>query len=531
MDMLTYHFNRAECFFLILQLGLIACVLLAWTRRLRWPTLPPSMTACLLAICAGWCCRLAGVFVLTSAGFTYPQSDDPCRWILSWKWIHSPCLLTGFWTPGTSILHGLAMRVVDNPLAASKLVSVLFCLLPLVGIFLFTVGVFADRRLACAAVLAGAPLWLHVILSTGAMSEMPTVTFMLSGCGLLLLGLRKPPGARFWRLAIAALSFNLSASFHLTAWVYLAAVLAALLAYALSLRGQASGFHAGHWLIFSIASSLFCLVYLVGCWFKFGHPFEIFKLNTAQLLKDNGFYPWNQRLYAYPLGLAYTHRAVLPLLVFGIVWSWVAKRGERGVRRGVLLAIGLALLVIMGTTLGGAVSIHGYRATIVLSTALIPFMLAPFFSGVDDAPGGSQPPYRPLHIAQKLTLAGFAALSVCCFLSINYRYCMERIKNVGTDTVAVGAWLRQEMIQPRVLKRRDLTLPVRIHKPVGVDFNIYPLVYEAQFLNKLEIGDKDSIETVRPGQIFVSPVRISDPRAQSVTQVGSFFIYRLQGRK
>jgi hypothetical protein len=160
---------------------------------------------------------------------------------------------------GTFALHGLAMKWMADPLVASKLVSALFCLMPLAGLFIFSLGFFNDRRPACAAVLVGAPLWLHLILSTGPMSEMPATTFMLTAAGLLLLGLRRPPSKdRFWMLTASACFFNLAILFHLTCWIQLGAVLTGLLVWPdrpFSMAPVADIFsgrlgslpHLGHW--------------------------------------------------------------------------------------------------------------------------------------------------------------------------------------------------------------------------------------------------------------------------------------------
>jgi hypothetical protein len=522
-------------------LALIASVLLGWTRRLRWPRRPVSPGACLAALCLGWCCRLTAVFLLTVAGFHFPEADDPCRWRLSWSWAEHPYFLrcTDIWPVGTFALHGLAMKWSADPLVASKLVSAIFCLLPLIGLFIFSLGLFNDRRPACAAVLVGAPVWLHLTLSTGSMSEMPTITLMLIAAGLLLLGLRRPPSqGRFWLLAASACTFNLATMFHLTCWMQLGAVLTGLFVYSLSPFGRAGCFNWRQWLFFSLAALAFCLAWVIGNTIHFGDPFYNLKIYAGYLIRDQGRAPWRVCLVVYPLSILYTLKPVLPLLVFGPAWCLWSKGREQGLLRGVLLTIGLALLIMVAIAIkGGTYAPHPHRATIMLSTALIPFLVAPFFPSSTRSPRPGPTSSPSLRITQKHILAGLALLAGCLLVLVNYQMALNHLdtrEERGADGFAMGAWLRQEMIHPRILDPRDLKMPICMLKEDKPSFPVIvqylSIDYAAGFLNRIEEGRSGSLGSLRPGQIVIACTAQSDPRFKPITRIGSFYVYKFGER-
>src|SRR6185295_13011745 len=213
--------------------GLQAVVLvLAW-RAERSPEAPEALALtwerCAIAILVAWSWRLVYVFVLASSGFQYLVPDDVARWLLSWGWSESPYAVTwdGIWQAGTFYVHGTAMAFLNDPLAASKFVSAFYNLLPLIGIFVLTQGLYRNLVFACVAVVAAAPWWLHILLGTGAMTEMPVTGLMLAGVGLLLLALDERTRERDSARALlgAAFCFLAATAFHIVAWMMLAGFL------------------------------------------------------------------------------------------------------------------------------------------------------------------------------------------------------------------------------------------------------------------------------------------------------------------
>src|SRR5664279_3796995 len=144
-----------------------------------------SPVACAFVLLLAWNFRLIYEFALGSSGFWYFVGDDPSRVLMSYSWSRDPFFITwdGIWQGGTFYLHGAAMRVVRDPMFASKMVSAFYGLFPLLGLYVFTQGLYRNRKLSLAAVLVTAPLWLHLLMSTGALAEMPMVGLMLTGVG------------------------------------------------------------------------------------------------------------------------------------------------------------------------------------------------------------------------------------------------------------------------------------------------------------------------------------------------------------
>ena len=192
-----------------------------------------SASACALAIALAWNWRLIYEFALAAGGYWYFVADDPSRWWQSVSWSHDPYFISwdGVWQGGTFYLHGAAMRLVRDPLIASKLVSGFYSVLPLLGLFILTQGLYRNRKFSIAVVLFAAPLWVHLLLGTGALAEMPVVGFMLGGVGLLLLSLDQLAPRRTRLELGAALAFAAATTFHMVAWMMLTPVLMMWLGY------------------------------------------------------------------------------------------------------------------------------------------------------------------------------------------------------------------------------------------------------------------------------------------------------------
>jgi hypothetical protein len=274
-----------------LQLLLIALVSRRAAGPIRLPE--PGISFCLLILCLGWVLRLAYLFALASDGFMYWIVDDPIRWLMSWSWLNSPPEeLSGVvgWMPGTTLLHGVAMALIPNPLYASKLLSASYSVMSLAGVLLFAQALFRDRVISLASVVFLAPFWIDILLSSGTMAEMPTVGALLGGAGALLYGLRLPVGRRRTLILLcAAGSFAIATLFHMVAWIQLTGILLFLLPVFLrSLHGSLlTRFRS--WVLFCAASTAWCLVWAIDQWISTGSPFTVFrKVGDLALFKIGG---------------------------------------------------------------------------------------------------------------------------------------------------------------------------------------------------------------------------------------------------
>ena len=238
-----------------LQILLVALVSWRAAGPIRLPE--PGISFCLLVLCLGWVLRLAYLFALASDGFMYWIGDDPIRWLDAWSWLHSPPEELGtvsVWMPGTTLLHGVAMRLISNPLYASKLLSASYSVMSLAGVFVFAQALFRNRVISLASVVFLAPFWIDILLSTGTMAEMPTVGAMLGGAGALLIGLRLPVGRRRTLfLLCAAASFAIATLFHVVAWIQLTGILLFLLPVFLSSNHGSPLSRFRSWILFKPA--------------------------------------------------------------------------------------------------------------------------------------------------------------------------------------------------------------------------------------------------------------------------------------
>ncbi len=262
----------------ILQIGLIAVVVFRPSARLRFRA--PTIAECLLVVSLGWVLRLVYLFSLASGGLQYWIGDEPLRWLTAWQWAEGSLTGAGIppaWMPGTSYLHGLAMQLTPDPLYGSKLLSAVYAVMPLAGLFIFAQAVFRHRALSLACVIFWTPFWIEILLSSGTMTELPMTGLMLGGAGALIAALRMPLGPRRTRLLFAsALSFCLATLFHLVAWMHLTGVLIFVLpVFVRESHGTLFG-RFRSWVLFCAGSTAYCFAWAVDTWMKTGNPFTPF---------------------------------------------------------------------------------------------------------------------------------------------------------------------------------------------------------------------------------------------------------------
>jgi hypothetical protein len=501
--------------------------------RLAFPSgAPAAGLALALALTLGWAWRLVYQFVLASSGFWYFVADDPCRWLLAWSWSREPFLITwdGIWQGATFYLHGLAMRIGGDPLVASKFVSAFYPLICLAGILVFTLGLYRDGRLAAAAVAFAAPWSLHVLLGTGTMTEMPVVGLLLGGSGLLLAGLRAEGPRRRRLLVFAALALAAATAFHFVAWMIVAAILGAALLYALW-RGKPEGFGPARWLAFSLLATSYCTIWIVGCWVKFGRPFDFLRRYAELNTVFAGPLGVSGRLLPYPSALLDTVRGFLPLVAFGILFGLFHNGGERGRVRAVLVAAVVALAILMLSAIGGNVGALPYRATLPLAAALVPIALAPLRSllprrnrGPADSPG------LTLH-KSAVPAAVVAAIFASWFLA-NHLEVLElrRSANVlDTDAIALGVWLRQEIEHPRTLGAVSPAAPIRLWLREPSLYSMLGIVHAAGHPERVQEwkGPDPGASSLRPGQYLVSDRGVEEPGLVARARHGRYTVYRV----
>lgn len=532
----------------------------AWRGRrdpITWPT--PSWTACALVVALAWVWRLAHLFALASGGLDYWSGDEPTRWLQAWSFADGIPLRgpDPGWMPAIAVTHGLAMRLVDDPLVASKLVSAITTALPLLGVFVFSLAVFRDRVVACATVVFAAPGWIETLLGAGPMADGPVVGLVLGGVGLAVPALDGRGGRRRGSLlAGAAACFAAATAYHAAAWIMLAAIGPALaIAWLRTAAADRPG--AGAFVAFALASGGFCALWLARAWWETGDPLapatraaggRLFKLGVpmrAEAGIDPGQLAFN--LAIYPRALLYALRGFLPLAAFGVVRTALLRRGPgepRDAARAVLLG-GAAVLAALALTaaIGGA-NISPYRTVLPIAAALVPFALAPFVRERRSTPVDAPSPRRRLRPGPR---AAGVALLVAVFAlraAEGHRGALAHpdaplgVTPPGRglpDTEAVGRWLRAERFAPSSLDARSLSLPIVLYVPTtGLDWVTSWTMLEYQ------IGDprwtapypvaqgtpvEAFVPAMEPGQLLVAETRVDHPRLRPLAVFGRYHVY------
>ena len=510
------------------QIAAIIALLLFSTRRHDpKPTAPPgraSWSHCALAVCGAWAWRLACLFLLASLGFHYSIPDDASRFYLSWGWYKQPYLITwdGIWQGGTFYANGLAMHLIHDPLAAVRCVAVLFNLLALLGVFLFTEGIYRDHRHSILAVLFAAPWWIGIVVGAGTMPETPLVGCLLCGAGLFLIGLSATPRYRSLAWWAAALCFAAATSFHMVAWMVLGPILVVLLVYAWISQRQGGAFRLTTWTWFAAVSVSYCVVWLIGCWVKFGSPFDAIERNAHSLIRDSGITLLSARLSAYPRALLHNLWPLLPLVLFGTVWGSVQTGPDRGRVRTVLTTIGLGLGVLIASAAAANPDGHPYTTVTLFSMALLPIALSPLLYLLSAT--------RTHTRRQRIGALALVALVGVFWAWDNHALAMRSLRGAGgpdTDAIAVGTWLRAEMLTPHLLDLGASASPVR----VWTDSHLKDLaiLYACGLLGRLEQWEPDTapVDSMQQGQYLVTDRDIQNTKLTLRFKVARYNVYQL----
>ena len=492
-----------------------------------------SLSFCFLAIALAWVWRLAYQFVLSSGGFAFFVPDDPTRWGMAHAWARDPFFVTwdGIWLGATFYLHGAAMWIVDDPLLASKFVSVLYNVLPLAGIFIFTQSLYRDRLISSVAVLFAAPWWHHILLGSGAMTEMPVVGLMLGASGFLIMGLKGPIRRRLGALCAAAACYFLATAFHYIAWLQLAAVLVVLLIYSLASRSAPERFGLRSWFFFSLASTGYCILWALGCWIKFGDPLYFLKGQAALNALYMGEREPLELLSQYPLAIIYSLWSLFPLTVFGAFRTFFPREQSSATARMALITIGVALALMMATTLTGGTNAAPYRSIAPIAAALFPIAMAPMlmnFSAWLDRRNQS----RAQRSAGSLALALILLVIAGLWLIDNHQMTLSRQRMeepLDSDSIALGSWIRQEFLRPQRLSVENLALPLRLWIPQEANLHsLLTVEYLAGIPSRIQrrFGDPDpDVDSLQTGQILIAHQPVTHERLTPILEIGVYVIY------
>lgn len=511
-------------------------VILAWRAGRRTAAAQPGTLTwerCVIAILVAWSWRLVYSFVLASSGFWYLVPDDVARWLLSWGWSVSPYLVTwdGIWQGGTFYVHGAAMAVLQDPLVASKFVSAFYILLPLIGIFVLAQGLYRNARLSSVAVLAAAPFWLHILLGTGTMTEMPVTGLMLTGVGLLLLALDERTGERDSVAALigAALCFLAGTAFHLIAWMMLVSF---LLVFARRLLSTPKATVRRRLPLFLGISFGYCVAWSLGCWIKFGSPLAFLAAYDANNVKHVLSLPLAKRVSAYPLAFLYDAWLILPALAAGVIGAW-ADRDERRWRERVVIGGTAVTLLILTTSaiVGSPSNILPVRSPVAIVAALFPIAVA----AVAGAWPGRWTPWRPSR-AGRLSVVAVLVLGVA-WVAVNHERTFQRVRSQQTldpDAVAMGAWLREAAAQPDSSSRITEGRIVHVWVATNSSFPDYSIFYLFGSPARMRIHTPTEpmdqvLALVARGEMLVTDRPLPEPRFEKIRTIGKYQVFRAKG--
>lgn len=484
-----------------------------------------------IPILFAWGFRLACFFTMASLGFLYFIPDDPCRWEMSFNWTKVPYFITwdGVWLGMTFYLQGLSMLCTGDPVVGSKIMTVILNLVALGGIYCFAWTLSRNRVYAAFAVVLVAPYFLHILLGTGALTEIPVVGFTLLGLSFLIRGLEEPDRRRRrWDLSRAAFFFMVSTGFHYVAWIFLLAVLVlSFLAMFWNRLGERR-LSVGDFLLFALPSTLYCIAWMAGCWIKFGNPLHSMTSQmelSTRYVGNLGFAP---KAMAYPLALLFSLRWIGIFVLFSIGWHFFSRQPAARRYRFAMAAAALALILFVLTSIRGGHNNTPYRSLIVISTILLVVAPSPFF--VSETPGiGFWRRWNRLFLPRK----GIQFVLAGVFMILVYGFNLQSVSRMlfmyrpDANSVALGNWLREEIAVPSLLTGEDLSSPI-ILRNVKSSLAVYYLCGHPNRARMMSAEQFDAFGPLRESQIVVSEEGLERDGLTPVVQIGSYTVYRYQ---
>lgn len=481
-----------------------------------------------------WGFRLSCFFVMTSIGFAFFILDDPCRWGMAAGWAKTLGFMTwdGVWLGMTSYLHGLSMMGIGHPIAASKIMTIVLNFVALSGIYFFSFSLSKNRVYAALTMVFMAPYFLHIVLGTGTLTEVPVVGFSLLGFAFLIYGYDLGEKKRKLYFLLSSVFFLISTGFHYVAWIFLLSVMVLLF---LSVFWNYIGerrISLAEFFLFSIPSTLYCIAWMVSCWKRFGNP--LYSMTTQMKLSKVyvGDISLLDRMMAYPSSLLFAIGYLWIMVVFSIFWYLFVKGNENKKFRLAILSVFVTLAIFIVTSIVGGHNNTPYRSLICISTILLIVAPAPLFFSTSPRMGSSGNASHSCWRTGKAQYLLIGAFSLLIY-AVNIQNLSEimYIENVNSGAVAIGSWLREEVRYPRTLSQRNLLFPIVFVRDKESADPIFYLLGNRENLSVRKVDEFNASPRLKEAQVVVSREDLNVDGLSLITKVAEYMVYQYDEKR
>lgn len=412
-----------------------------------------SLMAGLAALFAAALARMSIMHVLTRHGFDFLCADESCRMAMAWGWKNSPYAFTydGVWLTGDFCYYGLLMKLIGNASLALQVGVALGHLLTVAGAYFLAWTLAGRHWIGAVGAWLVAFMFTFLWIGTGPLVEGPMTASFMIGLALAWRTLQAPggPPARRWLLAAGAGFFFFAVTtLHYAGWMALAVALPLLAWAAWQRRGELGWRILGPGALILAGSALFPLLWCYWSWRRLGSPLAFLANQTAVNQSYHIYTLWGMKspVGAYLRCFLAQSGMLLPLAAAALAWR---ERGL-GPRRLLLAFIPLLLGLMTLSTVKGGVSAGVFRNSAIL-TASMAILAALSLQPLEKlfVPGRPRGWLKPL-------LGGAAGLLALAWMAFNTamgdRYEASAFGQQYHTTVALGAWLQQEVRTPESLK-------------------------------------------------------------------------------
>lgn len=473
--------------------------------------------------------RMIVMYIVTRNGFDYFCADESCRLAMAWGWKGTPYLYTfdGVWLTGNFCFFGLLMKWIGSPALALQVGVVLGHVLTVIGAYLLAWVLSTRHWIGAVGAWLVAFMFTFIWIGTGPLVEGLMTAFFMIGLALAWRTLQLPmlrPWCQYLLTGGAALSFFIVTTLHYVGWMALAVLIPILFCAAWLRRHELGRTGLVTVSVTAVFSSIFPLLWCYWSWRNHGSPIAFLAKQAEVNLTYHFHTNWGMKspTPAYFRCFLVQSGMLIPLACVNLTWR---GRGLTA-QRLLMLFIPLLLSLMTISTLRGGMAAGVFRNSAIMTasmTILAALSLQPLETVFS--------PGSPIRLLRKLTLGSLCILLFMTWIIVNLllsnRYEQTFFGHRSHTTMALGAWLQQEVRKPEWLKDFGPNTRIGFFQDLaGIENRDY-LAYKAGCPERLVTLTKEQLlkGDFNDLDYVISELPVKAPGWQQLLQITPYTIY------
>jgi len=331
--------------------------------------------------------KMIMIVLLLSTGFTAMWSDDPTRWLIALDWSQRPwfAMQEHVWLSMSFYVYGIAIKVIPDPLIATRFVNLLVSMASIYAMYLFGSRLFKNKNIGLAAAFIFATIPMHTWLSVMTMSDVFYLMFMGSSLGLFLDYINRfskgnPERARKSALLMGFSVMGLTATRY-EGWILAFCIALAFWIHWFAAKPYKKGLEGKLLFHVTLLMAVYPVLWMLSSWIDLGSPLGFFRNQARYNELGNAPFKSNapiDKIMRYPRELYSNFGYLLPFSVLGFIMAFYHARKRALLGFGAGIALVYIILMEVSVLVGGT-SMALSRCVQYFIFLLIPFTLYPVF--------------------------------------------------------------------------------------------------------------------------------------------------------